>query len=333
MDAMRDRRFLALIAAAIAITLFGLYSLVAGADTGGDGDDGAAAERSRPDPARTRVMELSPVPGSEPEPAPSAVFTPAPSALPPTPAPAASAPTPAPAPPDGPGPVAARYFDAWRAGDLTAMAGLVADPPPDFTDRHRRFGAELQVTSISLAPGAPSGGGETAEVPFTGAREVTGLGRWEFSSVLRLARRDGSWKVLWSPETLHPALAGGTLRRRETPVPRPATLTREGLPFPRDSRAGDHYTGLDGTAVDVELVEEPSGRVLLAARAPRCRARGPRSPRASRPPPPAPWTASGCPPRSWPWTSPPARCARWRTRWAPRGRSRASTRRARRSRR
>ncbi|GGK93376.1 penicillin-binding protein [Planomonospora parontospora subsp. parontospora] len=272
MDAMRDRRFLALIAVAIAIVLFGLYSLVAGADAGDAGDGVGAAERSRPGPARTRVMELSPVPDSEP--APSAVFTPAPATppapAPPTPAPAVSAPpTPAPAPPDGPGPVAARYFDAWRAGDLTAMAGLVADPPSDFAERHRRFSAELRVTSVSLTPGAPSGGGDTAEVPFSGAREVAGLGRWEFSSVLRLARRDGSWKVLWSPETLHPALAGGgTLRRRETPVPRPATLTREGLPFPRDSRAGDHYTGLDGTAVDVELVEEPSGRVLLAARAP-----------------------------------------------------------------
>ncbi|GGL14958.1 penicillin-binding transpeptidase domain-containing protein [Planomonospora parontospora] len=267
MDAIRDRRFLALIAVAIAITLFGLYALVAGADTG---DGGGAAERSRPGPARPRVMELSPVPDAEP--APSAVLTPGPSALPPTPAPVPptpAPPTPAPAPPDGPGPVAARYFDAWRAGDLAAMAGLVAGPPSDFAERHRRFSADLRVTSVSLTPGTPSGGGDTAEVPFTGAREVAGLGRWEFSSVLRLARRDGSWKVLWSPETLHPALGGGgTLRRRETPVPRPATLTREGLPFPRDSRAGDHYTGLDGTAVDVELVEKPSGRVLLAARAP-----------------------------------------------------------------
>ncbi|WP_344864934.1 penicillin-binding transpeptidase domain-containing protein [Planomonospora alba] len=246
------QRFRALIAVACAITVFGLYALVTGPDTGNAAPPAGARAPG------TGVMEVSPVPDGT---------GPAPDGAGPAPA---RTPAPAPAPPEGPEQVAARYFDAWRAGDYPAMALLVADPPADFAVRHRSFDSDLRITSISLTPGAPSQpGAEAAEIPFTGTREVQGMGPWDFASVLRLARRDGAWKVLWSPETLHPSLAGGgSLRIVEVPVPRPAVLTAEGRPFPRDSRAGDYFTGLEGTAEDLELREEPSGRVLLAARAP-----------------------------------------------------------------
>ncbi|MEU8266762.1 penicillin-binding transpeptidase domain-containing protein, partial [Sphaerisporangium sp. NPDC049002] len=171
---------------------------------------------------------------------------------------------------DGPEVVATRYFTAWQAGDFTTMAGLVDNPPADFADRHRRFSADLRIASLSLSPGAlRRQGGEAAEMPFQGVREVTGLGRWPFSSVLRLASRDGAWRVLWAPETLHPSLKdGGSLRLKEAQVKRPSTLTREGLPFPPDSRAGDYVTGLDATVVTLKLEEAPSGRVLLATPTP-----------------------------------------------------------------
>ncbi len=171
----------------------------------------------------------------------------------------------------GPEGVAGRYFAAWRAGDFATMAGLVDGPPADFADRHRRFTADLRIASLSLAPGTPRRqGADAAEVPFQGVREVTGLGPWPFASVLRLAVRNGGWKVLWAPETLHPSLKdGGSVRLKETRVSRPATLTREGLPFPADSRAGDYLTGLTGTAVRLSLEESPSGRVLLASPAPK----------------------------------------------------------------
>ncbi|MBB2910333.1 hypothetical protein FHS43_001596 [Streptosporangium becharense] len=237
---MRSRRFLVLIAVAVAIAAFGVYAVLMAPGSVG------AAPSPRPGGSAGQVVELSPVP----DPTPSPVFDP----------------TPTPAPPDGPEQVAARYFDAWRAGDLTTMAGLVAGPPADFAERHRRFDTELQVSSLSLTPGQPHREGDTAEVPFSGVREVAGLGAWEFSSVLRLAPQNGTWQVLWSAETLHPSLRDGvSLRLRETRARRPATLTREGTPFPRESRAGDYYTGLTGTAIDLAVVEEPGGRVLLAS--------------------------------------------------------------------
>ncbi|GAA4236660.1 hypothetical protein FHR32_008292 [Streptosporangium album] len=240
---MRRRWLLAVITSVVAIIATGVYALVV------TPDDVVASSPER--------SGLSGEPVGEPPPAPAPMLTLLPE------------PTPTPTPPADPGQTAAGYLAAWQAGDLSSMAGLVADPPADFAERHRRFDTELRVSSLSLTPGEPLRQGEEAEVPFQGAREVAGLGRWPFSSALRLTLRAGTWKVLWTPETLHPSLKdGGSLRLKETRVRRPATLTREGVPFPRDSRAGAYVTGLDDTADELALEETPSGRTLLTSPAP-----------------------------------------------------------------
>ncbi|MEV4184580.1 penicillin-binding transpeptidase domain-containing protein [Streptosporangium canum] len=239
---MRSRWLLALIATAVAIVAVGVYGLATapGAVVASPSPRPGLSGDTTGKPPLTLTFEPTSEPTSEPTPA------------------------------AGPELTTARYFAAWQTGDLSSMNGLVADPPADFAERHRRFDAELRVSSLSLNPGElRRQGEETAEVPFQGVREVTGLGRWTFSSVLRLGLRAGAWKVLWEPETLHPSLKdGGSLRLRETQVRRPTTLTREGLPFPRDSRAGDYLTGLGGTAVLLSLEEASSGRVLLTSPSP-----------------------------------------------------------------
>ncbi|MCW2881493.1 MAG: Cell division protein FtsI/penicillin-binding protein 2-like protein [Sphaerisporangium sp.] len=248
-----------MIALVVVIIAFGVYAMVAGP---GPVEASPQSRQSRSSAPRTEGLPLSPTPTPPFAPTTSPVVPTAPSVVPTAPD--------APTVQDTPELIAARYFTAWQAGDFTTMAGLVADAPADFADRHRRFTAELRVSSLSLTPGAPRRqGGDAAEVPFQGVREVTGLGRWPFSSVLRMAPRNGAWKVLWGPETLHPSLKdGGSLRLKETQVPRPAALTREGLPFPPDSRAGDYFPGLGTTAVHLTLEEVPSGKVLLASPTP-----------------------------------------------------------------
>ncbi|GAA5060395.1 penicillin-binding transpeptidase domain-containing protein [Thermocatellispora tengchongensis] len=238
---MANRRLVALLAAAGAIVAFGVYGLACAP---------GAAVVGRPEAGPSEAQE------EEPESAATVARTPSPS--------------PSPTPTLGAREVAAAYFAAWQVGDLAAMAGMVTDAPGDFVERHRRFDADLRVRSLLITPGAlRENGPDSAEMPFEGVREVDGLGRWPFSSVLRLGRRTGAWKVVWAPETMHPSLAGGGgLKIVETPVRRPATLTMEGTPFPRDSRAGDYVTGLDGMAVDLALEEEPSGKVLLQSPAP-----------------------------------------------------------------
>ncbi|MER7134845.1 NTF2-like N-terminal transpeptidase domain-containing protein, partial [Streptosporangium saharense] len=244
---MRGRLVLALIALALAVTAFGVYGVVIATD--GGASPAPAAPPGKPGPAGTFQFEPS-----ETSPSPEA------SEVPSAPQPTVQV--------EGPREVAARYLTAWQAGDLTAMAGLVSAPPADFAERHRRFDGELRIaappalTQGTLRQRSPL----EAEVPFQGTRQVEGLGPWPFSSVLRLVRHAGLWRVRWTPQTMHPSLGEGKgLRLTETTTRRPATLTREGQPFPQDSGAGDYFTGLDGTATELRLREVPSGRVLLSS--------------------------------------------------------------------
>ncbi|MGJ6964207.1 penicillin-binding transpeptidase domain-containing protein [Streptosporangium sp. G11] len=257
---MRDRRLLALIFSATAIVVFGVYGVVAA--------PGAVVTSPSPRPSPSGAS-AGPDESDDPDAGTNAVRAgESPAPVPVSPPPNLITLTPVtPTPQGGPETTATSYLTAWQAGDLTAMAGMVVDPPADFGVRHRGFDADLRIASLSLTPGELRRHGEdAAEMPFKGVRRITGLDDWQFASVLRLELRFGVWKVRWTPETMHPSLKdGGSLRLKETEIRHPATVTREGEPFPRDSRAGDYFTGLGDTAVDLKLQEEPSGRVLLSS--------------------------------------------------------------------
>ncbi|MFC6087307.1 penicillin-binding transpeptidase domain-containing protein [Sphaerisporangium aureirubrum] len=268
---MRDRWPLLMVAVVAVMVVIGVVVLAVAPDP-------VARSAERPlkpkggaqgAPEQGRELTLEPLPAESTPGVPPFSPTALPSA-PPSTSPVSTSPvstSPASAPADAPEPVAARYFAAWQAGDFATMASLVDGPPADFADRHRRFSADLRIASLSLSPGVPRQVAENAaEAPFQGVREVTGLGSWPFTSVLRLTRVGGLWKVLWGPETLHPSLRdGGGLRIVETKVSRPATLTRDGTPFPADSRAGDYFSGLSASETRLSLEETPSGKVLLAS--------------------------------------------------------------------
>ncbi|MFI6788190.1 penicillin-binding transpeptidase domain-containing protein [Nonomuraea sp. NPDC050383] len=160
------------------------------------------------------------------------------------------------------GQAADSYFEAWREGDVRAMARLVYQAPSDFVSRHLTFSEELHVQKIELRPGALKSTGEgTAEVPFTGTRTLREFGAWPFAGTLRLAVRDRTWKVLWSPETLHPLLAGGgTLKIVELEDVKAEFLTSEGDRIPHDSYADAYLERLAP-----EFAVASGGRALVAA--------------------------------------------------------------------
>ncbi|GII84403.1 hypothetical protein Ssi03_23930 [Sphaerisporangium siamense] len=155
----------------------------------------------------------------------------------------------------GPEATGRAYLDAWAAENLAEMRGLVAFPPANFLEAHRRFDADLQVLSVKLTPGAVVARGEwAADLPFQGVRRIRELGEWKFSSVLRLAVRDGAWKVVWTPATLLPGVAADErLRLAKVSVPGTELLTRQGRPLPHDSGAKAYF---DGLAHRVDRAEE-----------------------------------------------------------------------------
>jgi cell division protein FtsI/penicillin-binding protein 2 len=108
-----------------------------------------------------------------------------------------------------PDPVAAAYLEAWGRRDWPAMQARVAAPPADFATQHTAMLDALRVTQASFDPGPATVHGERAEVPFQARLALRALGEWSYQGVLRLVRRDGRWRVDWSPATLHPDLAAG----------------------------------------------------------------------------------------------------------------------------
>jgi hypothetical protein len=157
------------------------------------------------------------------------------------------------------------YLHAWAADDLEAMRDRVAAPPADFAEQHRRLSAELQILSVKLTPEAVARRGErSADLPFTGVRQIGELGQWRFSGVLHLAVRDGEWKVIWTPATLTPGVAPSErLRLAEIPVPGTELLTRQGRELPRDSGAEAYVEDLIGDIDDLDETP-PSGWAIEA---------------------------------------------------------------------
>ena len=108
-----------------------------------------------------------------------------------------------------PEPVAAAYLAAWGRSDWAAMQAQVAAPPADFVKQHTDMVERLRVAEASFAPGAATVTDDRAEVPFAARLRLRALGEWPYDGVLRLVRRDGRWRVDWTPATLHPDLAAG----------------------------------------------------------------------------------------------------------------------------
>jgi|SRR5437868_5586662 len=139
------------------------------------------------------------------------------------------------------------YFKAWQDGSPDRMYEMVSDPPADFVQRHLGLSEELRVKKIELSPGAlKNTGDDSAEIPFTGVRTLADMGPWPFDGVLRLAVRERRWKVLWSPETLHPALKdGGALTLDKIKVPGIDLVTKSGVTMPLNSGAEPYLRELN----------------------------------------------------------------------------------------
>jgi cell division protein FtsI/penicillin-binding protein 2 len=132
-------------------------------------------------------------------------------------------------PRDKPEPVAAAYLDAWGRKDWAAMQAQVTTPPADFAAQHTDMLEALRATRASFVAGSARVEDGRAELPFQAKLELRALGRWSYQGVLRMARRDGRWKVEWSPATLHTDLAPGLrFQRTRTWPDRAPILARDG---------------------------------------------------------------------------------------------------------
>jgi len=154
------------------------------------------------------------------------------------------------------------YFAAWGRGDFTAMRRLVDDPPADFAGRHRALSTALHVMTVAFEPAPAVREGDGADMDYKVTRELFGVGTWTFHAVLRLRRRDGRWRVRWSPATLYPSLADGgrlLVTRLDAAPATPVAADGKDLPAgssvqPYLADVGDRFgdTGDPGWAVELQ---------------------------------------------------------------------------------
>jgi len=111
-----------------------------------------------------------------------------------------------------------RFLAAWSALDTAAMAAIVAEPPPDFAALVAGMSEALQVTAGRFTAGQVAFAGDkaTADAQYAASLDLAGLGTWEYTGSLRLARVDKVWRIEWSPTILHPALDAPGLRFERT---------------------------------------------------------------------------------------------------------------------
>lgn len=107
-----------------------------------------------------------------------------------------------------PATTARAFLGAWQRGDLAAMRAQVAAPPADFDQDYAALKTGLGVTKVAASPGAVTHHGGQATAPFTAALTLPS-GTWRYTGRLRLAVTHRLWKVVWSPEAIHPDLHAG----------------------------------------------------------------------------------------------------------------------------
>jgi hypothetical protein len=126
------------------------------------------------------------------------------------------------------------YLGAWGNGDWAAMRNQAATPPANFTSVNTGVFTALGVKHATFTAGAVTTSGKTAHATVTEHFDLPHAGAWNPVTTVHLANRNGAWRVLWSPETINPALhAGDTIAVTATWPTRAPILGAGGVPLTR----------------------------------------------------------------------------------------------------
>ncbi|WP_246257657.1 penicillin-binding transpeptidase domain-containing protein [Amycolatopsis anabasis] len=132
---------------------------------------------------------------------------------------------------DEPSSVAARYLDAFAAGNATAAGNLTDDPAAASALLAAvRTGLPAAQAQVLLRQVTPAGDGKAS-----GAFHVTwtlGAGRtWAYDNSLQLIRTGDHWSVHWTPALVHPKLEANQRLALRTRAGTPAVVDRDGKPL------------------------------------------------------------------------------------------------------
>jgi transpeptidase family protein/MecA-like transpeptidase family protein/penicillin-binding protein len=107
-----------------------------------------------------------------------------------------------------PAATAGAFLSAWERGDAAAMREQVLTPPADMDAQYQAMRTGIGVTKVHTTLGRVLKKGGEATAPFT-AELTLREGAWRYQGQVRLTTDHREWKVVWSPETIHPDLHAG----------------------------------------------------------------------------------------------------------------------------
>ena len=127
------------------------------------------------------------------------------------------------------------FLADWQAGNYAGMQARVFDPKDDMSRVYGGMVQRLQVTKVSVRPGALDESGTT--LPYTATATLQDLGDVSWSSVVHLVELPVGWRVRFTADTVYPGLSNGQrLELEKTPAERGRVVDRNGGPAVRRPR-------------------------------------------------------------------------------------------------
>ena len=129
------------------------------------------------------------------------------------------------------------YLRAWEDGEYAEMKELALSAPARFAEVYEGIPDDMGATGYSFELGEVTSEGESAVAPFRATWELEGLGDFSYETVLDLERKEGTWHVVWSPESVHPDFTvNSSFERRRTWPQRGQLLGSDGKGITEERR-------------------------------------------------------------------------------------------------
>ncbi|MGV0792682.1 penicillin-binding transpeptidase domain-containing protein [Mycolicibacterium sp. XJ1819] len=130
--------------------------------------------------------------------------------------------------PDGPEPIAEKFFAALATGD-TASAAELADRPAEARQALNDAWTGLQATHLDAQVVGSKYAEDTGAVTYRYTWHLPKDRTWTYDGQLNMVRDEGRWKVRWSATGLHPRLgANQTFALRADQPRRASVIERSG---------------------------------------------------------------------------------------------------------
>ncbi len=129
--------------------------------------------------------------------------------------------------PDGPAPLAERFFADLGRGDTGAAAQLSDRPTEAHADLNEAW-TGLQATRLDATVLGSRFTEDTGSVNYRFTWELPKNRSWTYDGVLNLIRDEGSWRIRWAASALHPKLGEHQTFLLRADPPRRATVNEAG---------------------------------------------------------------------------------------------------------